>query len=408
MNVTTSMARRAFRRKQRSSRRDRLPLVGWMGLGAGLMFLLDRERGPRRRALLRDQLVHGLRRAGKFFDKASRDLNHRIRGLYEELRPRPGETPIPDDRLISRVRAKLGRYSSHARAIDVKAQGGQVSLHGPILASEVQPLLAAVATVPGVTHVVNNLEVHWDADAVSALQGGASRNSEPASAARKSWAPSTRLLGFALAGGLVAYGLSHRSRRGALLGTVGALLLLRDLENQPLLRLFGIGAGTRAIEFQKTLTVRAPVDDVFEFWMNFENFPRFMAHLTEVKKLGEGLYRWVAIGPAGIKVSWDAEVTQVVPNKLIAWRSVPGSAIKSEGVVRFDANPDGNTRVSIRMSYNPPGGVIGHAVASLFGADPKHAMDEDLVRFQSIIEQGKTTAHGQEVRFAEVAGAGSS
>lgn len=406
MNVTTSKARRAFRRKERPSRRDRLPLVGWIGLGAGLMFLLDRDRGPRRRALLRDQVVHGLRRAKKFFGKASRDLDHRLHGLYAELRPRPEEAAIPDDRLVSRVRAKLGRATSHPHAIEVKAQSGQVSLHGPILASDVSPLLTAVAAVPGVTQVVNNLDVYPDADSVPALQGSARRNGEPPSPAQETWAPSTRLVAFALAGWLAAHGLSRRSPRGALLGVAGALLLLRDLANRPLPRLFGVGVGTRAIEFQKTVTVRAPIEDVFELWMNFEYFPRFMAHLCDVTKLDEGLYRWVARGPADIKVSWDAEVSHVVPNKLIAWRSMPGSAIKNEGVVRFDATPDSSTRVSIRMSYNPPGGAIGHAVAWLFGADPRHAMDEDLVRFQSILEQGKTTAHGQEVRFAEVAGQG--
>ena len=123
MNVTTSMARRAFRRKERPSRRDRLPLAGWVGLGAGLMFLLDRDLGPRRRALLRDQVVHRLRRAKKFFRKASRDLDHRIHGLFAEIRPRPEEAAIPDDRLVSRVRAKIGHASSHPHAIEVKAQG---------------------------------------------------------------------------------------------------------------------------------------------------------------------------------------------------------------------------------------------------------------------------------------------
>jgi uncharacterized membrane protein len=408
MDVRASMARYAFRRRKRFNGRGSLPPAGWIGLGAGLMFLLDRDRGPRRRALLRDQIVHALRRARELLDKGARDLNHRIRGIAAELRPRANEAKVSDDQLALRVRAKMGRYTSHARAIEVKAQDGHVSLHGPILASEEKPLVAAVAAVPGVTSVDNHLEIHQDADGVPALQGGASGSSERDGPAQESWAPSTRLLALALAGGLCAYGLSRRSRRGALLGALGALVLLRDLANRPLPRLFGVGAGRRAIEFQKAVTVRAPVDDVFDFWMNFENFPRFMAHLKEVKKLGEGRYRWVAMGPAGLGVSWDAEVTQLIPNKVLAWRSEPGAAIKNAGVIRFDTNPDGSTRMDIRMSYNPPGGAIGHAVASLFGADPKRAMDEDLVRFQSILEQGKTTAHGEEVRFAEVAGQGSS
>jgi uncharacterized membrane protein len=379
-----------------------------MGLGAGLMYLFDRDRGPRRRALLRDKIIHALRRAGELCDKGARDLSHRIRGLYAELRPCRGTATGLHDLLVERVRAKMGRFTSHAHAIEVSAQGGRVSLHGPILANEVQALISAVASVPGVSAIDNHLEVHQDASGVPALQGGSRRTGERFDIQRESWAPSTRLVVAAVGGGLALYRLTRRDQRGATLGAAGAVLLLRALANRPFFRLLGIGAGRQAIEFQKTITVRAPLEDVFEFWMNFENFPRFMAHLCEVKRLGEGRYRWVAKGPVGIPMSWDAEVTRVIPNKVIVWRSVPGAAIRNAGIVHFEQNPDGTTRLDIRMSYNPPAGVIGHAVASLFGADPKHAMDEDLVRFQSILEQGKTTAHGEEVHFSEVAGHGSS
>lgn len=402
MDARTSMARYVFRRKKRFSVRGRRPLALGIGLGAGLMFLLDRDRGPRRRALLRDKLIHALRKTRDRIDEGARDLRHRIGGLAAELRPQQAE--VPDELLVKRVRAKLGRFTSHAHAVDVQAQGGQVSLRGSLLADEAPGLFAAVVAVPGVRGVNSQLTVYRDAEGVPELQGGSRRTDARAGRARESWTPATRLLVGAASGGLVVYGLSRRDPRGALLGALGALLLLRNFANRPLPRLLGVGAGRRATEFQKTLTVRAPVDDVFEFWMNFENFPRFMTHLQEVQKIGEGRYHWVARGPAGIPVDWDAEVTRLIPNKVIAWESAPGAAIKNAGIVHFDPNPDGSTRLSIRMSYNPPGGAVGHAVASLFGADPKHAMDEDLVRFQSLIEQGKTTARGEEVRFAEVAG----
>jgi uncharacterized membrane protein len=76
--------------------------------------------------------------------------------------------------------------------------------------------------------------------------------------------------------------------------------------------------------------------------------------------------------------------------------------VHNAGVVRFEENQDGSTRLDIRLSYNPPAGALGHVVASLFGADPKHAMDEDLVRFQSLLEQGKTTVRGEEVRLGDL------
>jgi uncharacterized membrane protein len=180
-------------------------------------------------------------------------------------------------------------------------------------------------------------------------------------------------------------------------------ILARDVANQSLRRLFGVGVGRDVIEIHKTFTVQAPVEDVFDLWIDCESFPLFMNHLRRVEPLGEGRYHWVARGPAGLSVSWEADITELVPSRRIAWTSLPGAAIPNEGVVQFDEAPDDSTRVTIKLAYNPPGGVIGHALATLFGADPKHAMDEDLVRFQSLIERGKTTAHGHEVRFAEVA-----
>lgn len=93
-------------------------------------------------------------------------------------------------------------------------------------------------------------------------------------------------------------------------------------------------------------------------------------------------------GPAGVPVEWDAEITERIPNKTIAWKTVPGATVEHAGIVRFDPNPDGTTRVEIRMSYNPPAGAIGHVVASLFGADPKSEMDADLARMKTLIETG--------------------
>jgi uncharacterized membrane protein len=91
-----------------------------------------------------------------------------------------------------------------------------------------------------------------------------------------------------------------------------------------------------------------------------------------------------------------------VPNEVIAWKSVEGSPIGNAGIIRFQRNEKGGTRVDVRMTYNPPAGAIGHAVASFFGADPKHAMDDDLVRLKSLLEDGKTSAHGREIERDEL------
>jgi uncharacterized membrane protein len=94
-------------------------------------------------------------------------------------------------------------------------------------------------------------------------------------------------------------------------------------------------------------------------------------------------------GPAGSTVEWDATLTSFVPNEVLAWRTEPGSPIQHAGIVRFQGHPDGTTTVNVRLTYNPGLGGMGHAVAALFGADPKTQMDEDLARMKTFIETGK-------------------
>jgi uncharacterized membrane protein len=252
--------------------------------------------------------------------------------------------------------------------------------------------------VPGVTAVHDELERHTREELIPALQG---ERRLPVRGDR--WTPVARIAAGALGGGLTLWGLARRDRVGALGLAAGTALLVRDVADRPLRRVLGIGAGRRAVDFHKTIHVRAPVADVFAFFANVVNFPRFMSHVKEVRRLGDRRYHWVASGPAGIPVGWTGEISELVPNVVLAWRSVPGSIIQNAGIARFEENPDGTTRLDLRMSYNPPAGALGHLVASLFGADPKHAMDEDLVRFQSLLEQGKTTAHGAEIYFEDVA-----
>jgi uncharacterized membrane protein len=397
MDLRREVTRRFSSRKRRA--RERLFIAGAIGLGAGTMYFLDPDRGTRRRALVRDRSVHALHRLQSFADKGRRDLGYRARGLYAGARGLFRHEIVPDELLVQRVRSAMGRAVSHPHAIEVAAADGVVTLRGNVLAGDVRSLLSRVSAVPGVAAIEDHLDVHTQAEGIPALQGGYRRPG----ARNAQWTPVTRLAAGAIAASGVAWGLVRRDRLGAFAAGAGAALLVRDVANRPLSRLLGIGAGRRAVDFHKTITVRAPVDDVFAFFSNIEGFPRFMSHVKEVRRKGDGRYRWVAAGPAGIPVAWDGEITELIKNQVVAWRSVPGAAVENAGIARFEPNPDGSTRLDIRMSYNPPAGALGHLVASLFGADPKHAMDEDMVRFQSILERGKTTAHGEEVRFADVA-----
>ncbi|MGE5601857.1 MAG: SRPBCC family protein [Nitrososphaerales archaeon] len=203
--------------------------------------------------------------------------------------------------------------------------------------------------------------------------------------------PGDRLLVMSGGGLLALYGLA----RGGLLGKAALLaganyvakgLTQKDVIGDAVSKMRGASGG-KGIEFRSAVRINAPVEEVFAFWQNYENFPRFMSHLKEVRDMGDGRSHWVANGPAGVPVEWDAHVTELRPNRVIAWESVPGSDVYNAGRVRFES-VDGATRVDVFLTYNPPGGVAGHAIAALFGSDPKTAMDDDLLKLKSLIEQG--------------------
>jgi uncharacterized membrane protein len=221
--------------------------------------------------------------------------------------------------------------------------------------------------------------------------------------AEANWARATRLLAGAAGGVLLTYGFTQRFPVSCVLGTAGLGLMARAATNIEMKHLLGLGGGRRAVDVRKTITIAAPREEVFRFWANYANFPRFMAHLKEVKDLGGGHSHWVAAGPAGVPVTWDAVITRFDANEMLAWRSEPGSLIANAGVIRFETVAGGHTRLDILLSYNPPAGALGHLAALLFGADPKSPMDEDLVRLKSLIEQGKASAPGKKLTRDELA-----
>lgn len=139
-----------------------------------------------------------------------------------------------------------------------------------------------------------------------------------------------------------------------------------------------------------TITVNNSPDEVYRFWRDFENLPRFMSHLESVRITGERRSHWVAKAPAGTSVEWDAEITKDVPGQMIAWRSVEGADVENSGVVRFDSAPGGRgTEVRVELIYNPPGGLLGAGVAKLFGEEPGTQIKGDLYRFKQVMETGE-------------------
>lgn len=367
---------------------DRMRLLIAGGIGAGLMYLLDPDRGRRRRALLRDKVVHAWHEANDAIDKTTRDVANRTHGLIAEAEALFNHEEVSDDVLVARVRSKLGRVVSHPHAIKVRAENGRVTLEGPILEREVEALIDQVASIRGVKEIVNRLEVHDKPD-IPALQGGRRRAGQRFALLQENWSPATRLFATVAGGAAALYGLRRDDAYGPALSLVGLGLAARALTNKDLARLFGLGNGRRGIDVQKTINVAAPVEKVFEFWEHPENFPHFMKHVREVKRIRDGRYRWTVDGPAGVPVEWETVVTKYEPNKLIAWKSVPGSVIRHAGMIHFRSNPDGTTSIDVKMSYNPPAGLIGHAIAEILGVDPKSEMDDDLLRMKTFIETGK-------------------
>lgn len=374
--------------------------IGGIGMGAAGMYFLDPSAGRRRRAHLRDRTVHWSREGREFGGKAARDLGNRGRGVAATAGGRArrwvgGIHPV-DRKLEERAHTELGRWSSHPGAIEVSAQQGRIVLRGPVLADEMEDVVTAVGRIPGVTAVDNRLEPHHAAGDVPGLQHPGKRPEARIDILQETWSPATRLLVGAAGAGMLATGAARRGVIGSLLMGLGAAALARSITNRSLQELAGLSEEHDAVRVQKTITVHAPVEEVYELWSHPETFPRFMDHLRSVEPLGDGRYRWVAEGPGGLPAEWEAEVTEREPNRRVAWRSSPGSRIRNHGHVHFEGH-DGGTRVHVQMSYTPPAGALGHAVARVFGCDPKHSMDDDLLRLKSLLENGKATAHGHQV-----------
>jgi uncharacterized membrane protein/osmotically-inducible protein OsmY len=371
-------------------RENRASMLTGVGLGAGLMYFFDPARGARRRALMRDRLAHASRVAGDAAGATGRDVSHRAAGVAARLRGTVGQEPVDDRVLLERVRSQIGRAVSHPRAIDVDVVDGVVTLRGPILMDEVSDVIGAVEGVRGVRDVINNLDEHHEPGNVPALQGKRSHRRARAEMWQQQWSPTARLMTCTAGAALAGYGATRRDMAGVLAATAGIGMMARAATNVELRRLTGFGAGRRAIDVQKTIVIDAPVDEVFRFWSQYENFPRFMSRVLEVRPSArEGQSHWRVVGPGGVPVEFDAVVTAYVPNEVLAWRTVQGSAVAHAGIVRFEPRSDGRTRVHIRMSYNPPGGWVGHGVAAAFGVDPKRSLDEDLARLKTLIETGR-------------------
>ena len=225
-------------------------------------------------------------------------------------------------------------------------------------------------------------------------------------------------LACAIAGGALAvYGLRRRSISGLGLTVAGAALLHRGAAGHcNTYQLLGITTATgkdsahndvtrdvvaRDVHVEKSIIIHKSPEGLYSFWRQFENLPRFMDHLESVNSVGFNRWHWVAKGPAGMRLEWDAEIYNEKPDELIAWRSLDGN-FTNAGSVRFEpALGEGGTLVKVAMNYNAPGGKVSALMAKMLGQEPGQVIEEDLRRLKQILETGEVAmSEGQPERHA--------
>ncbi len=215
-----------------------------------------------------------------------------------------------------------------------------------------------------------------------------------------------RWLSMVAGSALAAYGARHRDLQGGLAAAAGAALLYRgatgycainerigrDSAHRGHAAIADAGSDTRerlggtgGVHVEAAVTINRPVSEVYRFWRNFENLPRFMDHLESVSARESGVSRWVAKGPAGVPVQWDARIINEIENRLIGWQSLEGSTVATAGSVHFEEVP-GGTQVRVHFQYDPPAGKLGAAAARWFGEEPNTQVREDLTRLKQILE----------------------
>ena len=370
-------------------------LITTIGLGAGLMYFMDPEHGSRRRAMVRDRANRFVSDIDESIDIALQDTRNRARGVLSELTARLSDEQTPDWILEERVRSNLGRIGQNTRGVTINADGGRIHLTGHVIRGDEEAIVKSAMRTRGVHGVENRVQVVDNPQDIPALQ-----TSRAMQTAQGNWSPATRLLSSVGGSLLTLYGLTRKGLAKPVLSTAGMVLTARGMTNLDTKSLLGLGLGENAIRVNKAINIFAPIDEVYQFWRNFENFHLFMNHVKQITTR-DRISTWTVAGPAGSSVEFQSRIVQDIPNQSIAWETLPDSQVQSAGFVRFDENRDGSTRVTVQMTYVPPAGALGHAVAQLFGVDPRQAMNEDLIRLKGLLEEGKTSSEGKSLEYTD-------
>ncbi len=425
---------------------DQAANVGkWIGAavaGALLMYAFDPDRGAKRRAYARgalrdardrtgDRLEHAWHNAGDRLDSARvratgaaaragerlagaahaagdrlAEVSHRTRDRLEHARER-----LADASYEARDRASHAAYEAKDRVKHAAYEARDRASHAAYEARE-HAEYAADKARDRAEHAAERARERADqarerleqdahslkADARSRAHAAGNQVREwtdhlaQAFGSRSPTLTNSALLG---TGALSLVGLVRRSPAVALLGLGALAVLLRSDRGRHLVDSLRHRGAASQVEVENSIHIDAAPKEVFDAWSEVENFPRFMSHVTEVRDLGHRRSHWVVRGPGGMEYAWNAVMTEQSRPERLSWRSEPGSEIEQEGTVIFE--PSGNgTRVTVRMTYSPPAGALGHGIARMLGADPQRQMDDDLARMKEFIERGGAHYAGQQ------------
>jgi uncharacterized membrane protein len=368
-------------------------IAKWLGgaaAGALLMYMLDPDRGSARRA----QSAAAVRNAGSRTTSALgnvwRGAGEKIGAIGDELRDSAAD-------IAERIRPDGAARSGSALERMGRAAGA--ALDAGIDKAKDTLARAGDAVETGVDKAKSTASQALDSDTYSGTYGAAKYGASSLRARVRDtlqgpggeWTPTARNSALAGGGLLALYALTRRSPLALLLGLGGALLLARGAAGQPVMDMLRNRTRSfstdQTIDFSKSIHIDAAPEEVYDLWTNYENFPQFMSHVVEVRDLGRDRSHWVVRGPAGSEYTWNSVLTEHDRPHRLAWRSEAGADIPQNGAIQFEPHR-GGTRVTVRMSYTPPAGALGHGLASLLGSDPKAQMDDDLARMKAFIERG--------------------
>lgn len=365
---------------------DLAKLLGGAAAGALLMYMLDPDRGSARRSTSTAALRNAGSRTGSALGNAWHGVSERIGSLAHSAADSAGD-------LYDKAGSSAGDLADAAgsrasRALEAAKPDGAAHRAWDNTVDSVSRMASSSASdLDAATSRLGRLASQAGSSVMGALH--LNDRDDLASLLRNPAVVSGGLLGI--------FGLMRRSPLVGVLGLAGLALAARSVGNPGggyengnglLSNLMGSRRSRgQSVDLEKTIRIDASPEDVYELWSNYENFPRFMSHVVEVRDTGRRRSHWVVQGPAGSQFEWDAVLTEQSKGKRLAWRSEPGAQIANEGAITFEPHR-GGTLVTVRLSYTPPAGIVGHGLAVLLGADPKRQMDDDLARMKHFVERG--------------------